>query len=65
MYLSNGVKHGQIPLPPGTAILKYEGGFNLNVCPLDYPVMSYPAAWVLHPIWGLGKPEDDDGEHYF
>ena len=58
-------KSGKIPLPPGTVILKYKGGFNLDVFPLDYPVMSSPATWVLHPIRGLGKHEDEDFEHYF
>ena len=56
---------GQISLPAGTVILKYEGSFNLDVFPLDYPVMSSPATWVLHPVWGLGKLEDDDGEHFY
>ena len=58
-------KSGQFPLPHGTTILKYDGGFNLDDYPIDYPVMSPPATWVLHPIWGLGKIEDDDDEHYF
>ena len=56
-------KSGQFPLPPGTVILKNEGGFNLDTIPLVYPVMSPPATWVMHPICGLGKTEGDDGEH--
>ena len=58
-------KRGKIPLPPGTFILKHEGGFNLDDFPLDYPVMSPPATGVLHPICWLGKIEDDDDGHYF
>ena len=56
---------GQTPLPPDTVILKNEGSFNLDVFPLDYPVLWSPATWVLHPIWRLGKLEDDDGEHFY
>ena len=58
-------RNGQFPLPPGTAKLMYGGSFNLEVFPLDYPVMTSPATWVLHPVWGLGKHQDDDGEHFY
>ena len=54
----------EITLPPGTVVLKYDES-ELKEVPLDYPVMSSPATWVFHPLWGLGKFHDNDEEHIY
>ena len=61
------VKWGEenhIPLPTGTVVLKIELGPEVTYVPINYPAMSSPAPWVHHPLWGLGKLEDDDDEEY-
>ena len=57
----------ELTLPPGTVVLKYEesDSKDLKEVPLDYPVMSSPATWVCHPLWGLGKYLENAEEHIF
>ena len=51
-------EHGHLPLTSGTVVLKYQD----KPMAVDYPVMSSPVTWVFHPLWGLGKYDDDENE---
>ena len=53
-----------LTLPPGTVVLKYEQS-KVKELLLDYPVMSFPAILVYHPVWGLGEYLNNDEEHIF
>ena len=60
------VKQGDeyhLPLPTGTVVLKIELDPEVQYVPIKYPVMSSPAPWVYHPLWGLGKLEEEDEEY--
>ena len=51
-----------LTLPPGTVVLKYEES-KIKELLIDYPVMSSPATFVYHHVWGLGQYLDNDEEH--
>ena len=54
----NWGEQGHLALPPGTVVLKYQD----KTMVVDYPVMSLPVTWVFHPLWGLGKYDEDEND---